>query len=305
VFPKSDVSYMADAQEEYNRAREGLREHRHANRPKYATTKGALEDEDKKKLERHEANAVLSLSSLKPGMKLADLVQRFEMINIDPNQYDVSPALQDILRTVGSSEEQTFGNAQGDSTATAASIAAQSSSMASSSNVDDLDSLLTRLARDAGQVMLLELSPESALEIVGPGAVWPEFSREQIVSEVFLEIRAGSSGRPNRAQELANLERGAPFLLQMPGIPPKWITKRFLETMFEEVDIEEAYTEGLPSITAMNAMMAKAAGQSATGDPETDPSQQGDEGGQNAGREPETSQGPQPAYPSEGPLMVQ
>jgi hypothetical protein len=305
VFPKSDVSYMADAQDEYNRAREGLREHRRANRPKYGATKGALEDEDKKKLENHAANAVLELNALKPGMKLADLVQRFDMINIDPNQYDVSPSLQDILRTVGSSEEQTFGNAQGDSTATAASLAAQSMSTASSSNVDDLDSLLTRLARDSGQVMLMELAPESVIQIVGPGAVWPEFSREEIVGEVFLEIRAGSSGRPNRAQELANIERGAPFLLQMPELSPQWLGRRLLEALFEDVDIEEAFASGMPSITAMNAMASKAAAQPGTGDPATDPAAQGSEGGDNAERPPEEPQGPQPAYPSEGPLMVQ
>lgn len=305
VFPMSDVHYIKHPQEEYNRAREGLREHRKANRPKYGAAQGALEDGDKKKLENHAANAVLELAALKPGMRLSDLVQRFEMINIDPNQYDVSSALQDIMRTVGSSEETTFGNAQGDTTATGASIAAQSMSTASSANVDDLDSLLTQLARDGGQVMLMELDTQTVMKIVGPGAVWPEFSREEIVSEVFLEVRAGSSGRPNRAQELANLERGAPFLLQLPGIPPKWITERFLETMFEDVDIEEAYAEGLPSITAMNAMMSKAAQQASTGDPESDPAAQGDEGGDNAGREPETAQGPQPGYPAEGPLMTQ
>jgi hypothetical protein len=295
---------MADAQDEYNRAREGLREHRRANRPKYGSTKGALEEEDKKKLENHAPNAVLELNALKPGMKLTDLVQRFEMINIDPNQYDVSPALQDVMRTVGSSEETTFGNAQGDSTATAASIAAQSMSAASSSNVDDLDSLLTQLARDASQVMLLELDPQTVMEVVGPGAVWPELSRAEIVGEVYLDIRAGSSGRPNKAQELANIERGAPFLLQMPELSPQWLGRRLLEALFEDVDIEEAFASGMPSITAMNAMAGKAAAaQVGTGDPATDPSQQGGEGAQNDPREPETSQGPQPAYPAEGPQV--
>jgi hypothetical protein len=306
VFPRSDVDYVADAQEEYNRAREGLREHRKANRPKYATAHGALEDGDKKKLENHAANAVLELASLKPGTKLEDLVQRFQMINIDPNQYDVSPALQDVMRTVGSSEETTFGNAQGDSTATAASIAAQSMSMASSSNVDDLDSLLTQLARDASQVMLLELDPQTVMEIVGPGAVWPELSRAEIVGEVYLEIRAGSSGRPNKAQELANIERGAPFLLQMPELSPKWLGQRFLEALFEDVDIEEAFASGMPSITALNAMAGKAAAaQAGTGDPATDPAAQGGEGGDNAAQPPGQAPGPQPAYPAEGPLQVQ
>lgn len=304
IFPPSDVSLMKDAQDEYNRGRQGLREHRRANRPKYATAAGQLEDADKQKLQNHPDSAIIELLGLKPGDDVRKLLQRFDMVPIDPAQYDVKPVFEDTMRVVGSSEATTFGNTDGNGTATAASIAQSSMSLSASSNVDDIDELLTSLARDSGQVMLLELSAETVLKIVGPGAVWPEFSREEIVSEVHLEIKAGSSGKPNRAQELANIERAAPYITQAPELNPKWWLRKLLETLFDDVDVDEAITAGMPSITAINAMAGKQM-QASTGDPVSDPNSQGGAGGDNAVRPRANEPGPQPAFPAQGPMAVQ
>jgi hypothetical protein len=40
LFPKSDVELLADQQMEHNRSRQGMREHRQAARPRWATSKG-------------------------------------------------------------------------------------------------------------------------------------------------------------------------------------------------------------------------------------------------------------------------
>ena len=51
LFPPSDVSLIRDPQREINRSREGLREHRIANRPKTAVGAGQLDEEDIAQLE--------------------------------------------------------------------------------------------------------------------------------------------------------------------------------------------------------------------------------------------------------------
>jgi hypothetical protein len=183
-----------------------------------------------------------------------------------------------------------------DAGATGASIAESKNITSVASNVDDLDDFLSVLARAAGQVLLRELSRDTAERIVGPGVVWPEFTAQDIAEEVFLDIEAGSSGRPNKAQELANIERVAPFMLQTPGLSPEWFLKFLLRTLDTRIDYEDAITEGLPSITAMNG--AKQVG---TGDPATDPNAQGGAGGQNAPVAGGTAGGPQAAFPAGGP----
>ncbi len=292
VFPISDVSLMRPMQEEYNRSRQGLREHRRANRPKYAVARGRLEEEDIDQLKSHPNSAVLQLVALQPGQRLDELIQPFKPAPIDPALYDTTQVFDDTLRTVGTQEAQLGGLAG--ATATESSIAEGARISTQSSGVDDLDEMLTDISRSSGQLMLMELSPETVSEIVGVGAVWPMVSREQVAKEISLEVKAGSSGRPNKAAELANLERAAPTILQIPGVSPEWFARQVLERLDDGIDLDEAIVRGMPSMVAMNA--ATKAAQPATGDPETDPAQQGGNGDAPP-RADRNEQGGQPAFP--------
>ena len=80
-------------QAEYNRARQGLREHRRANRPKYVAPAGMLEDEDKAKLRNPAANALIELNALTSGQKVDDVIQPVRQTGIDPNLYEVKTIL--------------------------------------------------------------------------------------------------------------------------------------------------------------------------------------------------------------------
>lgn len=275
VYPPSDVSLLRPMQEEYNRARQGLREHRHANRPKTVSAKGALDEEDKLKLTSHPANAHLELNALQPGQKVGDLIQPLKLSGIDPNLYETAHLFDDILKTVGS-QETAFGGVSG-GTATEISVAESARSAAMASAVDELDDFLSELSRSAGEVLLAEMDAQTVQQIVGPGAVWPELTAQEAAQEIFLEIEAGSSGRPNQVQDLQNLERVMPFLIQIPGISPEWLAKQILTRLDDRLDITEALAAGLPSMVAQNANK-----QAGTGDPSTDPQAQAGEGGTNA-----------------------
>lgn len=297
-FPESDVWHCRHVQDEYNRTREGLRQHRRANLPWYAARKGALDPNDKTALANHEAHEIVEIGAMGPNDKIDSIVQRGANIPIDPNQYEVNGLFEDMMRTVGV-QEANLGPTSG-ATATESSIAENSRMSSQSDNVDDLDDFLSQLARAGGQLMLAELSKDTVVEIAGPGAVWPDFkqSKDDIQKDLMLEIKAGSSGRPNRAAELADMERAAPVIQQIPGINPEPLAKRYLSLL--NIDLEEGYVEGLPSLTALNAMAGKQV-QPATGDPATDPNAQGPQGGNNAPAAPANEPGGQPAFPAPGP----
>ncbi len=294
LYPPSDAWLIRHGQQEYNTSRQGLREHRRANRPAYLVAKGKLQDDDLDKLESRPSHAVLTIRGLTPGEDVQKVVQRFPFINIDPNVYEVETVFNDMLRTVGTSEAQ-FGN-PGGGTATEASIAEQGRMSTLGDNIDDLDDMLTALSRAMGQLMLLELSIEVVREIAGPGAVWPEqpMTREEVSKDLTLDIRAGSSGKPNQAAELSKLERAAPMLQLLPGINPRPLVQRYADLL--DIDIDELYVEGLPSITALNAAMGRPPAPVAE-EPGNDPNAQGTEGVSNAPgpEEPPGSQAPFPA----------
>jgi hypothetical protein len=253
LYPPSDVRLMRDMQLEYNRCREGLKEQRIAGRPFTAVVSGSLDEEDLEKLADREANAVIELNALQPNQDIKQLLQAYAGPGVDPNLYEVNPVYEDILRTTGIQEANLGGTSN--TTATQAQIAEGSRMTSMGSNIDDLNDLLTQLARNGGQILLREMAQERVKKVVGQGAVWPANAESQdIANEILLEIEAGSMGRPNQAQEIANAQRLYPLLIQLPGIDPEFLAKDVLRRLDDRLDLTEAFKSALPSIVAMNGM---------------------------------------------------
>jgi hypothetical protein len=263
IYPPSDIRMLRPIQLEYNLARQRLREHRNANRPLYVIPVGALNESDVKKLMDRQPNEVIQLNSLQPGQDVGTIIQQVKPVPIDPTLYDVSPLMEDMFRVVGS-QEANLGGTTG-STATEVSVAESSRMSSIGSNVDDLDDFLTELCRSAGQILLTNMDPMTAEKIAGPGASWPTMSAQEIADELMLEVAAGSSGRPNKAAEIANFERLAPTIMQIPGIDPSWFAKEAIRRLDDGLDLTEAIKAAIPSIVAQNAM--EQAQQTAMGEP--------------------------------------
>jgi hypothetical protein len=274
IYPPSDVRLLTPVQREYNLARQRLREHRNANKPLYVTPQGALTEEDIKKLSDRQANEVIQLQAIQPGQSVEQVLQPVRAIPIDPALYDTSFLIDDMFRIVGTQEANLGGT--GSSTATEVSVAESSRMSSLGSNVDDLDEFLTEVSRASGAVLLAMMNPETAAKIAGPGAVWPTLSAQEIADNLLLEIEAGSSGRPNRAAEIAAFERLAPTLLQIPGIDPVWFAKQAIKRLDDGMDITDAINAAMPSIIAQNAQK-----QVGTGNPASDPNAQGPQGAGN------------------------
>lgn len=316
LFPPSEVDLIRHQQKEINRSREALRQHRIAASPYWLTQANILSDEDKQRLQARAPHEVIELKALSSQRKALDVFQAGPVSPIDPNLYSDQSIMQDVLRVTGA-QEANLGPTSGN-TATEAGIAESSRAQSITSNTDDLNETLSLLARDACAVMLREVSAETARQIAGPGALWPQDEGEEDFSAlVYLDIVAGSMGRPNRIQDVANFERIMPYMLQLPGVNPDWLARRAVEFMDDAVDIDDALLAGIPSIIAINAAMKPGAGAGMpspadpnggggqpTGDPATDPAAQGGEGEDND----ETGMGlppmGQPGMPAPGAVLM-
>jgi hypothetical protein len=287
VFPSSDIDLLRDMQLELNRARQGLREHRRANRPKTAVAAGILEEVDKDKLKTHPANAILELNALAPGQKIEDVLQVIKNPPIDPALYDTAPAFEDMLRVLGS-DQADQGTTSG-ATATEVSVAQFSQHTDTSSVTDDMNDMLSDMARAAGEILLKNVSQQVVLEVVGPGAIWPELDRETIAKNVYLEVDAGAEGLPNKQQEVQNMVQLLPILQRIPGISPEWMARELIKRMGDDMDLTNAFAEGAPSIEALNQIMSQPPAPAGPPGEEGEPSD-------GAGKGP-----PRPADPAEDP----
>lgn len=290
LFPPSDVTLLFHQQMEYNRSRQGMREHRQAARPRWVYSRSAIEDKDVEGLKDAQPFSATGLN-IPDGVSVNDVLQLFKTDGVDPNLYETSQLFGDMQIIAGTQEAQLGGTSK--STATESAIAASSTASSSGSNIDDLDAFLTMVARSSGQVLLKEMSPEQVMLVAGPGAEWPQMTLTEISSELFLEVEAGSTGKPNQAVELQAWERMVPLLIQIPGIDPTWLARETIRRLDDRLDINEALAEGLPSVVMQNAMQ-----QPAPGDPGNTPNQQGGEGANNAPQAPGGEGGSGPAFGS-------
>lgn len=291
LFPPSDVSLLLDMQKEYNRSRQGVREHREAARPRWVYPSGAIDEEDPLFLRRLRPFEALGLN-IDPNTKVADIFQTMPVPGVDPNLYETGQTFQD-MQLVGGSQEANYGGVA-KATATESAIAANATNASDGSSIDDLDSFLTVIARASGQILQREMSAEKVMEIVGVGAVWPELTDTQIMNEVFLEVEAGSTGKPNQAVEIDNWRQLLPMLLQMPGLNPIWLLRETLRRLDDRMDLTDALASGIPSIVSQNQQTQGALpGQG----PDSDPNQQGAQGANNAPK-PEEQAGTGPAFGS-------
>lgn len=275
LFPVSDARIMRHSQMEYNRKRQAQRQHRHANRPLYVSPDGALDEEELKDMENVPAHAIIKLSQLSPGQNARELLQPVEKTPVDPNLYEVSSDMDDILRSTGA-QEANLGPTSG-ATATESSIAETSRASTQNLAADDFEDWLSNLFRDMSYVAFDKFDPEYVKSKVGPGALWPLSRQDDLAARLHMKIEAGSAGRPNADQRAARLERLAPYLIQIPGMNPEWLGKQMIQVVDDRVDITEAFLYGVPSIMAVNGQQ-----QVGTGDPATDPNAQAPQGQLNA-----------------------
>jgi hypothetical protein len=255
LYPQSDIDLLRDMQLELNRARQGLREHRRANRPKIAVAAGLLEEPDLEKLRTHPANALLELNALAPGQKIEDVLQVVHMPPIDAAVYDTAPVFEDALRVLGS-DQADQGTTSG-VTATEVSVAQFSQSTDTTSTIDDINDVMTEMAVASSQILILNVQPETVTKVVGPGAVWPSLDPQTVAENVWLEVDVGANGPPNRQEDVQTLTQLVPILQRIPGISPEWLARQLIRRMGDDVDMTEAFAEGIPSMEALNQLMGR------------------------------------------------
>lgn len=279
IYPLSDVRQLRHIQKEYNRAKEALRQHRIASAPLYATGAGQFDEEDQLNLALHNPHDVVVLKGLGEGENVNNKLQMVKKYPIDPNVYQTSDTFQDLTRVVGA-DDSALGTTSTNVTATDSSLANDTRMSSLSSNTDDLDEFMSELGRLGGQVLLMEMSAAEVTKRVGVGAVWPQLTVSDIMSEIYLTVEAGSSGRPNKAAKGAALERVGNILLSIPGVSPRWLFKQVMQTVDETIDLTDAFVEGQPSILALNKITGTAESTPMVG--ANAPTEQGPQGANNA-----------------------
>ena len=266
IFPRSDVRLAMPMQVDINKAGEGLREHRTANRPCWIAVKDKFAPNDFEKLASpRSAHTCLALEGLKDGEKVSDYVQPLPTVAITPELYSTAAAMQAMMDATGV-QAADLGQQRPDEKATGQQIAAQQKANSDGSNVDDLDTSLSTVGQMTFEMLIQEMPSATVKQLIGQGATWPDLRSQRLatMSEIYVSIAAGSSGRPNQALEVQNFQQIGPqlaSLMHAEGLSLVPLIKEGVRRLGDKLEVDDFLQRSPMAMAAQQAQQAQQAAQ--------------------------------------------
>jgi hypothetical protein len=199
--PLDLVRLMRELQDEYNRTRTTYAEHREDSLPvRIVRQGGSITPDDVARIRDRKPREIIVVNGNGQGNALGNDMGHLPNIPLQPEMYDVSQIRAD-MDLVSGTPDASRGNLTEAKTATEATILQEGMASRINDMRDSVEELLTDMLRDSLEVLCQCMPIEEVVEIAGPGAVWPELSRDQVYRLVQVSIRGGSTAKPNKQRE--------------------------------------------------------------------------------------------------------
>ena len=198
--PQSYISRSYKLLDEYDRIAQQYSTHRRRIVPKTGFNSSLVKPTEAAKLASGDVGEMIPLD-VPANVPVGDVLHEIAYPTVNPGLYEDGTIMQKIERVWGAQEAMT-GAINTAKTATEAQIQASGFSARTTSRRDLLEDMLSDLAKYTAEVAIQNLSAEEVSEIAGPNALWPEWNGpDSLKSMLSVEIRAGSSGKPNTTAE--------------------------------------------------------------------------------------------------------
>jgi hypothetical protein len=199
-MPLSDVALLKELQDEYNTTRTNFAEHRAENIPGTVVRSGGqLTPEDIERIKNRKINETIIVEG-DGNRPLSDDIQNISGTAIDPAVYDVTPIRSDMDMVAGIGDASRSNLIQ-PKTATEAEIMREGLMSRTAERQDANEDFMQEICQYSAEILLQELTTAQVQRIAGVAYTWPVMSKNEIFDLVNIEIRAGSTGKPNRMRE--------------------------------------------------------------------------------------------------------
>jgi hypothetical protein len=192
-------------QDEYSSSRSNFRLTRERSIPGVLFNATMLDEVEAKKLQESKSQEYTALRPSDPSIPLAQLFAPKPVAAIDMRLYDPTLILNDMERISGVQEALSAAiNSPGNpKTATEANIQQSGTQARTTSDRDNLESMLTDMAEYTAQQALQCLETRDVQRLAGSKAFWPEnMDIEDLFTLVEIQIEAGSTGKPRQATDM-------------------------------------------------------------------------------------------------------
>lgn len=244
-LPLSDVQLQMHLQDEINRLATHQAEARQACWPKFAIKKGSMTAEEKEALETAGPFQVVEVNS---PTDVKDGLMAIGGGNYDPRLYDPTRAVHDMEVMSGISQAATGAVTKDDQHfATDTAVAAQQFGIQSDYRRTLLETFIGDVVLCIGDMAMMGIPEENVKARCGDMAFWPMVGRDQLFQQLRLDIKAGSTGRPDAKQE-TEFWTGMPQFLAGLGLMPNglYIAEQAFKSMGRNIDINKVALGPMP-----------------------------------------------------------
>ncbi|GAB1407678.1 hypothetical protein MASR1M8_15970 [Thermomonas brevis] len=213
--PQSLISRTWRLFDEYNRINSRLREHRLRVIPQMMFDREQVDKDTADRLTNGVTGEWVGINTTSGNANLGNIAMPKPYPAFDPGMYDVQPIVTQIER-IWSIQEALSGAVNKPKTATEAEIQQQGFMGRTSGRRDQIESVLGEMALYTAELARAHVTAEDAREIAGPAAFWPAYTgADELRQLVNVNIRAGSSGKPNTTAEREAWAATMPILMQL------------------------------------------------------------------------------------------
>jgi hypothetical protein len=197
----SDVELLIKLQEEYNQTREKFAEHRKYSIPiRVVRAGGSLTPEDVDLINKAQPGDTVVIGG-DSSVPLKNDIDSLQGPPIDPALYDVQGIRADIEMVSGASDAAR-GMVLQAKTATEAEIMQQGLASRTAERQDTIEDLIQEMGTYSIEILTGELEIAEVQRYAGSKAVWPlDKNVDRVFDVLNLDIRAGSTGKPNKNKE--------------------------------------------------------------------------------------------------------
>lgn len=212
-YPQSLVQRSRGLQDEYNARRSALKRQRARAKQGILADGTALDKDEAGKIIQSVDGEITFIDTI-GGKPIQNIFMEKPVVRLDPALYEVDSIRRDFEEMWGI-QQALQGGIQREQTATEAEIQSQGFSTRTAFMREPLEAMLNEMAPATAEILLQRLSIEDAKEYAGPGAVWPEAaSVSDLATLVSVQIKAGSTGKPNLSSERNAWAQTFPMLAQ-------------------------------------------------------------------------------------------
>ncbi len=241
-----DTDMQAPLQDESNRQRTWKREAQKSAHPRWMIAKGLLRPGEK---QRFEEALPYSLTEAERAEDLAKSIFPIIPPDYNPALYDRTDTILEMQQMAGI-PAAALGAGNAGMTATSDSIANQQMGNQTGRRREALKKVYREIYQAMMEINAQVLPAANVTEIVGAGAVWPEFDRQSILSNFIVEVEATLDSVQERGNELkAWLDFTT--IAQAMGLPldPIPVAKKLLQLMGLRVNLGSYIS--IPALMAM------------------------------------------------------